>query len=286
MCIKCNNLKFNVHKFDPTKTKGIRDTWVADVNRRFNQIKREIIQKVKVEDFLEIKKTPNSAFVTNQFVFTSDTDKVNDFMDWLESRTDDILLDADENLLFADRWQDAYIDSGYKKGVTRAIQAQGGKALGELTQQALLAPVHANRVNLLYTRAFQDLKGITNEMSKQISRVLSDGLIKGYGAEKMAANLADRVDKIGRSRARILARTETIRAHAEGTLTQYEELGVEEVIAEVEWTTAGDDRVCPDCEALEGRTFTIEEARGLIPLHPNCRCAWLPVIKSDKKKKK
>lgn len=41
--------------------------------------------------------------------------------------------------------------------------------------------------------------------------------------------------------------------------------------------TAGDDKVCPICEALaEDGPYTLDEARGLIPRHVNCRCALIP----------
>jgi len=41
--------------------------------------------------------------------------------------------------------------------------------------------------------------------------------------------------------------------------------------------TAGDDRVCSDCEdiAADG-PYELDEARDLIPAHPNCRCAFIP----------
>ena len=41
--------------------------------------------------------------------------------------------------------------------------------------------------------------------------------------------------------------------------------------------TAGDDRVCQDCEdiAADG-PYELAEARDLIPAHPNCRCAFIP----------
>ena len=41
--------------------------------------------------------------------------------------------------------------------------------------------------------------------------------------------------------------------------------------------TAGDDRVCQDCEdiAADG-PYELDEARALIPAHPNCRCAFIP----------
>jgi len=41
--------------------------------------------------------------------------------------------------------------------------------------------------------------------------------------------------------------------------------------------TAGDDKVCQDCEdiAADG-PYEIDEASDLIPAHPNCRCAFIP----------
>jgi len=42
--------------------------------------------------------------------------------------------------------------------------------------------------------------------------------------------------------------------------------------------TAGDDKVCPRCEDIaDSGPYTIDEARGLIPAHPSCRCAFDPV---------
>ena len=41
--------------------------------------------------------------------------------------------------------------------------------------------------------------------------------------------------------------------------------------------TVGDDRVCAICEGYEGNTYTLAEARELIPAHPNCRCSIVPI---------
>lgn len=41
--------------------------------------------------------------------------------------------------------------------------------------------------------------------------------------------------------------------------------------------TAGDDDVCPVCEAIsEDGPYSINTARGLIPAHPHCRCSFIP----------
>jgi SPP1 gp7 family putative phage head morphogenesis protein len=42
------------------------------------------------------------------------------------------------------------------------------------------------------------------------------------------------------------------------------------------WVTEMDERVCRDCDTLEGEVFAIGDAPGC-PLHPNCRCHLVPV---------
>ena len=44
----------------------------------------------------------------------------------------------------------------------------------------------------------------------------------------------------------------------------------------VRWVTAEDERVCPMCSSLEGKTWSLDELETAAfmqpPLHPNCRC--------------
>lgn len=41
--------------------------------------------------------------------------------------------------------------------------------------------------------------------------------------------------------------------------------------------TAGDFKVCPECiEIADGGPYDVNEAQGMIPAHPNCRCAFVP----------
>jgi len=46
---------------------------------------------------------------------------------------------------------------------------------------------------------------------------------------------------------------------------------------EVGILTAGDDKVCDECDDIAAAgPYDLDEARGLIPAHPNCRCAFVP----------
>jgi SPP1 gp7 family putative phage head morphogenesis protein len=150
-------------------------------------------------------------------------------------------------------------------------------------ESAFLRPVHADRAGIIYTRAYDSLVGITTEMDRQISSVLAEGIANGNNPRKIAAAIVDRVDKIGITRARMIARTEVIAAHAEAKLNTYEDANIQGVGLMSEWLTANDGKVCEECEAASNKgPYTVEAAHGMIPLHPNCRCTWVPFIISGK----
>lgn len=219
------------------------------------------------------------------FAFNRPSDKVQAFMDWLyQAQADEILnvqLGTPVRQAAERSWQNVYIDTAYQKGIRDAsakMNRAGANLPRGFVSGAFNRSVHADRVGLIYTRAYSELEGITDTMASQISSVLARGIAEGRGPQSIARDLAGRVDKVGITRARVLARTEVISAHAEASLNAYEEAGVEGVEVEAEFTTAGDDAVCPICEGYEGNVMTLSEARGLIPVHPNCRCAYLPVV--------
>jgi SPP1 gp7 family putative phage head morphogenesis protein len=160
----------------------------------------------------------------------------------------------------------------------------------EFLRSAFGRPVAIERVKQLAGRVFHGppgvgLRGVTQEMAERMSQVLTDGFVEGKNPRAIARDLAKAID-VGKKRAEMIARTEVIRAHAEGQLDVMERLGVEEVGVMVEWSTAGDDRVCPMCQPLEGMVMKIREARGTLPRHPLCRCSYIPANVGEPKGEK
>lgn len=269
---------------DPTRTTTLRRRFEAEAGRRMRAFRRAVRTAVVVRDVLALRANveipPNRAFD-----FPSDTRKVQEFMAWVQQMAEDEVLDVRIGTPLRSAahqaWTATYIQSAYRRGLATAsgeLSAQGAEVAPEWLDAAFHRPVHADRAGMLYIRAFEDLRGVTTAMSTEMSRVLSEGIIEGQGPHTIARRLTDRVDKIGITRAKVLARTEVIRAHAEATLNTYEEAGVAGVRNRAEFSTSGDERVCPQCAVMEGREFSLQEARGIIPVHPNCRCAWIPVV--------
>lgn len=225
--------------------------------------------------------------------FRTSADKLTAFKRWVTDQTKKGILEVDTE---GKPWTAKYIESSYKKGLIRSYMDVHKKELAQnpdfyagsqqqFLESAFLQPTRMDQVKFLATRNYEELQGIDDAMSQKMGRVLAKGLVDGSGAEDLARKLSEEVDGIERTRARVLVRTEIVAAQAEGQLDGYQDLGVEDVGAEVEWSTAGDDHVCPYCLEMEGKIFSVPEARGKIPLHPNCRCAWMPVIDVPKEKK-
>lgn len=294
---------------DPTRTSTIRKRFIAEVKARFRQLQNHVRQFLVEDDALGLSTTrPKPVTLARasrrQYAFLTSPQKLEAFNNWLAGQIDEDLLavvgnerwQAPLNSIASGPWTGKYIESAYKRGVVNAFlqarkeQLSQEPGFGEMSQEQFLresfsAPETVAKVQLLGTRAFEGMKGLTAQMKSELNRVLAQGIADGRGAEDIADQIAERVG-VSEERALRIARTEVIHAHAEGQLDSFQELGVEELGIMAEWSTAGDDRVCPRCQKFEGKLFTIQKARGLIPLHPNCRCSWIPAEAPKKKKKK
>jgi len=222
------------------------------------------------------------------FQFMSTPQQLEAFKRWLSSHVQGYLTDEE-------MWQ-KYAEAGFRKGAGRAFDDTRASVRARVSRDEELAHYHGSReeflrtsfgqpeavekIQLLASRSFDDLTNVTTDMSTRMSRTLVDGLTQGKGAGEIAKDLGEDVD-IAEGRAQTIARTEIIRAHAEGQLLAFEKLGVQELGVQAEWSTAGDDRVCEECGSMEGTVVQLEDAKGLIPMHPNCRCTWIPSTTSE-----
>ena len=282
----------NPLKRDPSRTTLLRKKYMADMKRRFSAVSRAIEELIVKDDALGLITSEPLTFqqqVPRQaWRFKSDANKVKSYRKWLQQQIDAKILTVDA--VSGKPWTATYAESAYRKGMTRAYTQihstelaksvdfyEGSKA--QFIKDVFAQPAVLSKIELMYTRAFDELKGVTAVMGQQMSRTLAAGLIKGDGPRAIARELRKNVSNLTKTRAMVIARTEVIMVHAEGQLDAFEMLGVEEVGIMAEWLTAGDNRVCEDCGALSGQVFTIDEARGMLPLHPNCRCAWIPFVK-------
>jgi len=278
---------------DPTRTTVLRRRYASKLRGRFAAINTEIRSGVRDRDVFGLRDDRRTRRRQDTLAdplpsrFPERRDRqIETFDAWLQRQMDNDVLGA----IDSDRNQ--FVRVGYERGVTHAdVEARKiGLAVPDRDVATVInRPIHREELQLIYTRDYSELEGITQAVSQQSSRTLAEGLAAGENPRDIARRLTDRVDAIGKTRATTLARTSVIDTFNSAALNRYEELGAGGVTVRAEWQTAGDDRVCEICQALEGQTWTIKEARSATvsvaghsdipvkpPAHPRCRCSLQP----------
>lgn len=150
-------------------------------------------------------------------------------------------------------------------------------------------PVLANAQAVEYARTQTD--SLLNRLGTTSESLVGAAL--GDWLNKPGATIGDLQDALkpafGRSRASVIAATETTRAYASGEMSAYLSEGYTEWI----WVAHRDELVCPICGVLAGKRVRIGQPFGewrgeditQPPAHPNCRCGVKAVV-TDKQREK
>lgn len=136
-------------------------------------------------------------------------------------------------------------------------------------------------------------KGLINTTEEIIRSNIATGLELGESIVKLANRVIESIgENPNRSRAEKISRTETIYASNASA-----ELGymMSTVVEGKMWETAIDERTCDFCNDMNGRTAPLGESFNINdidlnfdyssgempvpPLHPNCRCTIIPILK-------
>lgn len=125
---------------------------------------------------------------------------------------------------------------------------------------------------------------VHRELSDGIKRTILSGIATGKGVDDIVRDLGrvienkesfrnagSKVFSRAQYRMEMIARTEVLRAHNQGRIKFYQQVGVQKL----EWMAVEDERMCPVCGGLDGQVFDIDKFPN-IPAHPLCRCQSLP----------
>ena len=277
------SLRASPSRVDPTQTGSLRRRMIADLNRRFARLNYEIYKLIVEEDAFGLLEPVNpilmvgNSLATNAGVwkFLDIGGKIAAFGNWIRGQLQQQFLQATDDAL----WEE-YVKEGFRKGAGRSLQDVLRKrgivgTAADLLRLGFGQPEAVEKVKYLVQRTLGEIEGVTGDAALKLTRTLADGLVMGQHPKQIAKTLKDVVE-VSKTRAEAIAQTEIIRAHAGGQIIALKTQGVTKVGVAVEWDVTDDNKLCPKCKAMDGVVFSIEEAEGLIPRHPRCRCRFIP----------
>ena len=165
--------------------------------------------------------------------------------------------------------------------VTGLISFAGEDALGDLGLDGFV--VDKTIQDYIINDGLEFCKGINETTKIKLNKQIADGVAKGEGSKKIAKRITNIYSEAKTSRANNIARTETAKSTNYATTEAWKQSGVVEA---KEWYTALDERVCPICSPLHGKTvklnkdFSAPDGFGSVeqpPAHQQCRCVHLPI---------
>lgn len=137
-------------------------------------------------------------------------------------------------------------------------------------------------------------KTVTEDTLNKLRKEVAKGLDNDEDLDSLVKRVQNSV-AFDKARAEKIARTETFRMRTQGEMEAWKKSGVVE--AKI-WYTALDERVDPNCAAMHGEEISLSKTYFSLgdqlsngqtvnyepivgpPLHPQCRCTLLPVVKS------
>ena len=272
---------------NPTRTKTIQNNWFREINRRWSKFK-----KVTIDELYTYRTTVNNAL---GFEFDMNASQQRTYMAFLQAQINEILLGGGEGL----DWQNYYQAQAYQRGIeaTRKSLISMGASLAPTADELLrasglttftataslgsisTAPIHADALEFLFGRSIERLKGWTDAMATQTRQILHDGITNGEGIAEISRKMVDR-QNVSRSRARVIARTETIQAYQVSNANEAERAG-EEIGEEVKmrWLSGLGPSVRHLHATWHGTITSISEYRRRIQVSPwNCVCGAQEVL--------
>lgn len=242
---------------DPTRCTDLRNRCISQYRRGLAGWKRDI-----------------TAVVSTQMPMTPEerTFKFNSFIRYSSEKSFDVL-----------GVMSGFLNSAYARGYQMAYSERGLRPATPRSSRAL--PLYGQLLSA-------ETKAAIELAIALLTRNLTSGVLKQSTTFQLRQATSYRVQKALLSKLKTAVNTHVTMAYNHGKLDGYEELGVEKVgiIAEkvpgsihhtdssghraqhVVVATAGDLKVCDHCKSLEGKTYTLREARALLPRHPSCRC--------------
>ena len=149
-------------------------------------------------------------------------------------------------------------------------QQMAGDSLKYIGLQAPFTTIPIGAVRNQAERFRERLVNYSNQQASQISAVVEQGLIQGWGTRKIEGQLKT-LGVSFKSNAETIARTETMSAYNGAAKSRYEQAGV----AYVQWIATPAEGTCSLCYARNTKAWKTTEAPA-IPAHPRCRCTYLP----------
>lgn len=273
---------------DPTQQAGNRrkaraalKSRLAGANREINQYFESLPRRAKQVNSLKANKTIFE-WLVDSFSYNQALREIRQIIErWLQTQ-------GSERQNFFNK----YIERAYQQGAINAslrVQLLAGQAGFSDAELARLEPLqiinsvaYRDRLNIVFTRQFAEMKGLSDDTIVSIARVLTDTITNGQSPRKAQREIK-RQFGLARKRAERIARTEINRSNSLGRLDQNKDtrnrLGID--VRVIHRSALQGERTRREHGLRHGKVFTIEDQQQWWDIGSNrinCLCSTSEIV--------
>jgi len=212
----------------------------ASQKQNLKEAQRKLVAKFKVIDKnirAYIKSTiKESQIQTNkEYLYELDADRYNSIDTFLNRLLNNELLGNYQGVYTNEFWLNRNMEKAYRDATGQIIDdMQTKEVIDQLeepvsdyvkrmdTQSVMLSPPVYKRLQLVYARTFNEMKGLTQSVKTDLSQTLSRGMLDGKGVTAITNDVIKRTG-VSYSRALRIVRTETMQAYRSATRSESKE---------------------------------------------------------------
>lgn len=269
-------------RHDPTGTSSIRLAFQRAIKQRLRMLRTKIRKAVVEYDTLGLQSESHMRY-------HAPATRQDAFHNWLAANCARQLGGV---------WPRNFIEQAWSAGEMAAQRDTDSMHLSKATSDQLVM------------LAQQEITGIAATAVQQLSRIAAGAVTVERKPSKVWREMQLTFDKIMVIRMFAMANTMIVRAFNQAKIFNYREAGIKQLGVTPEMRklkhdhmlrdededgdeidprfqteysgligvrTAGDDRVCQECEDYaDGSPYDVDDVLDVLPLHVNCRCTWYP----------
>lgn len=181
--------------------------------------------------------------------------------------------------------------------IRTVVSQEGSRVLDDLGVYGSLSLATSRALQFLDRHGLSLVREINNTTRDELREQLTEGLALGEGIDPLRRRVQSVFTRASTTRAEMIARTEIIRATNFASNEAY--LQSKGIVVRKEWLAERDERTCPFCLDIDGKTISVEKIFfkkgdtinakgqsytvelldvGYPPLHPGCRCTIIPIV--------
>lgn len=281
---------------NPTMTGQIQRRAQGEINRAVSGIKREVLrifdsvprQRIDADTGQVVNSSmPDDHwfYVNRNIVYRYELSAK--LLSQLSSQIDDVLnlfyIGTESGNALSDWFMYASVNSAYEQGTAAAVTNLAAIS-PEYTRSlidVITSPAYLNRIALLRTRVFENMKGLTDQTRSDLADTLARGMQAGQNPRDISKTIRERID-VSKSRAERIARTEINNSHRRARWDEHRDaetrLGIRTRLMHISALLPTTRRTHAD---RNGNVYTVQEVEDWYAVDANsinCRCSQVSVL--------